>query len=190
MLCCSSLLALFYFYLLQWISAARLISSDSPIMSASTRLPASAPYLHTGFASLMCGHNTLGTKTPRSVQCPGTATAYSSPERGQRPAAPHRPLPAPPATPSGGGAWWGGGRGLAQAPPPWRVPPRAARSPEPVTEGAANTAGCSELAPRRKRGHSTTLQPGCGTGARCADETVSIHSSFKARMLPACLIGN
>ncbi|EOB08074.1 hypothetical protein Anapl_00317 [Anas platyrhynchos] len=109
-----------------WISAARLISSDSPIMSASTRLPASAPYLHTGFASLMCAHNTLGTKTPR---------------------------------------------------------------PEPVTEGAANTAGCSELAPRRKRGHSTTLQPGCGTGARCADETVSIHSSFKARMLPACLIG-
>lgn len=78
-----------------------------------------------------------GHKTPRSAQCLRTATAHSNPERGQRPAAPQRPLPAPPATPPGGRGLAGGGRGLAQAPPPWRVPPRAARSsPEPVTAGA------------------------------------------------------
>lgn len=99
-----------------------------------------------------------GHKNPAVSSMPGHGDCSQLPRTGP---APRGPAPPPAGTSRhavGGRGLAGGGRGLAQAPPPWRVPPRAARSTEPVTEGAANTAGCSELAPRRKRGHSTTLQ--------------------------------
>lgn len=131
-----------------------------------------------------------GHKTPRSAQCLRTATAHSNPERGQRPAAPQRPLPAPPATPPGGA--WPGGRWAGPGTSPAPVAGPAPRCPQQPRAGNCGSAGDLQTLPSAQSsqpgGREGTAPPCSPAAAQERDVQMKLSASTAALKLRRYLL--